>query len=129
MHRLRGAFGVAEGDYRRDSEFGCEPQPGLALLRLAQGAAAAGAAVSRVLGATADPLCRARLLPAQVEIAIAAGDIEGANRTCSEFEQVAAALGRGVPEAIAAKARGAVLLAQGEPAAALPALRRSLAGR
>jgi len=127
MHRLRGAFTAAEADYRRASGFGCEPQPGLALLRLAQGAAAAAAAaMRRVLGATTDPLCRARLLPAQVEIAIAAGDIEGADRACSEFEQVAATIGRGVPEAIAARARGAVLLEQGEPAAALPALRRSL---
>ena len=71
----------------------------------------------RVLGATADPLCRARLLPAQIEIALAAGDIEGADRACSEFEQVAAVIGRGVPEAIAAQACGAVLLAQGRGSA------------
>ena len=44
MHRLRGAFAAAEADYRRASGFGCEPQPGLALLRLAQGDAAAAAA-------------------------------------------------------------------------------------
>ena len=37
MHRLRGEFAAAEADYRRASRFGCEPQPGLALLRLAQG--------------------------------------------------------------------------------------------
>jgi DNA-binding CsgD family transcriptional regulator len=127
MHRLRGAFAAAEADYRRASGFGCEPQPGLALLRLAQGdAAAATAAMARALGATADPLCRARLLPAQVEIAIAAGDIEAADRACGEFEHVAAALGQGAPEAIAAQTRGAVLLARGETAAALRVLRSSL---
>ena len=127
MHRLRGAFAAAEADFRRASSFGCEPQPGLALLRLAQGdATAASATMARVLEATADPLCRGRLLPAQVEIAIAAGDIEVANRTCDELEHLAAAIGRDVPEAIAAQARGAVLLAQGEAAAALPILRRSL---
>ena len=127
MHRLRGAFAAAEADYRRASGFGCEPQPGLALLRLAQGAsAAADAAIGRALAATTDPLCRARLLPAQIEIALATGDIKGADRACGEFEQVASPMGRGVPEAIAARLRGAVLLAQGEAAAALPALRRSL---
>ena len=53
MHRLRGAFAAAEADYRRASRFGCEPQPGLALLRLAQGRkAVAAAAIRRVLGAT-----------------------------------------------------------------------------
>ena len=88
MHRLRGAFAAAEAGYRRASGLGCEPQPGLALLRLAQGAAAAAhAAMRRVLAATADLFCRARLLPAQVEIALAAGDIEGADRACSEFER------------------------------------------
>ena len=133
MHRLRGAFAAAEADYRRASGFGCEPQPGLALLRLAQGgAAAAAAAMPRVLGATTDPLCRARLLPAQVEIALAAGDIEAADRACGEFEQVAAAIGRGVPEAIAAQARGAVLLARGRGSRRAPRpapLPRGLAGR
>jgi DNA-binding CsgD family transcriptional regulator len=126
MHRLRGAFAAAEADYRRASGFGCEPQPGLALLRLAQGDAAAAAAMARVLGATADPLRRARLLPALVEIALAAGDVEEAERACGEFEEFAAVIGRGVPEAIAAGARGAVLLAQGEAAAALRVLRHSL---
>ena len=36
--RLRGEFGAADDDYRRAHEHGCEPQPGLALLRLGQGA-------------------------------------------------------------------------------------------
>ena len=109
MHRLRGAFLEAEADYRRASRFGCEPQPGLALLRLAQGRkAAAAAGIRRVIGATEDPLRRARLLPAQVEIALAAGEIEEADRACRELERIAAGLGRGVPEAIAAQARGAI---------------------
>ena len=95
MHRLRGAFLEAEADYRRASRYGCEPQPGLALLRLAQGRkAAAAAGIRRVIGATEDPLRRARLLPAQVEIALAAGEIEEADRACRELERIAAGLGR-----------------------------------
>ena len=127
MHRLRGAFSVAEADYRRASRFGLEPQPGLALLRLCQGRkAAAGAAIRRVLSATTDPLRRARLLPAQIEIALADGETEEAGRACRELEQIAAALGPGVPEAIASKARGAILLAKGDASAALVPLRRAL---
>ena len=127
MHRLRGAFSAAEADYRRASRFGYDPQPGLALLRLAQGRkAAAAAAIRRVMGATTDPLRRARLLPAQVEIALAMGETEEADRACRELERTAAAIGRGVPEAIAAQARGAILLAEGDAAAALVSLRRAL---
>ena len=58
---------------------GWEPQPGLALLRLAQGQAdAAAAAIRRALGEAPDPLQRAGLLPAYVEIMLAAGDVEEA---------------------------------------------------
>jgi DNA-binding CsgD family transcriptional regulator len=127
MHRLRGAFAAAEADFRRASRFGCEPQPGLALLRLAQGRrAAAAAAIRRVLGATTDPFRRARLLPAQVEIALAAGETAEADRACRELEQTAAAMGPGVPQAIAAQARGAIMLAEGDATAALVLLRPAL---
>ena len=37
LHRLRGEFDKAEEAYRQASELGRKPQPGLALLRLAQG--------------------------------------------------------------------------------------------
>lgn len=140
MHRLRGAFAAAEADYRRASRFGCEPQPGLALLRLAQGRTrVAAAAIRRALATSADPMgsvrpspteadpfVRARLLPAHVEIALAAGDRNEAQRACRELDRTAAAIGGGVPEAIAAQARGAVLLAEGDAAAALAPLRRAL---
>ncbi len=137
MHRLRGEFSAAEADYRRASRFGCEPQPGLALLRLAQGRRrAAAAAIRRALIAAGEPaggsrlrgshLTRARLLPAQIEIALAAGAIEEADRACCELERIATAIGRGVPEAIAAHGRAAILLAEGATAAALGPLRRAL---
>jgi DNA-binding NarL/FixJ family response regulator len=127
MHRLQGAFSTAESDYLQASRFGCEPQPGLALLRLAQGRnAAAAASIRRVLSATSDPLKRAQFLPAQVEIALAAGEAEEAERACAELEHATAGIGHGVPQVIAAQARGAVLLSQGEAAAGLVSLRRAL---
>ena len=69
---------------------------------------------------------RARLLPAQVEIALAAGETEEADQACRELERIAATMGPGVPEAIAVQARGAILLARGDAAAALIPLRRAL---
>ena len=72
IHRLRGEFAKAEEAYRSASELGCEPQPGLALLRLAQGRTdAACAAIRRLTSATSDRLRRARLLPAHLEIMLA----------------------------------------------------------
>ncbi|TIT26601.1 MAG: helix-turn-helix transcriptional regulator, partial [Mesorhizobium sp.] len=68
IHRLRGEFAAAEDLYRTASRLGLEPQPGMALLRLAQGRAEqAAATLRRVLATTKAPLGRARLLPALVE--------------------------------------------------------------
>ena len=79
VYRLRGEFTEAEEAYGKASLLGLEPQPGLALLRLAQGNAdAAAAAIRRVVGETADGLRRASLLPAYVEILLAVGDVEEA---------------------------------------------------
>jgi tetratricopeptide (TPR) repeat protein len=64
IHRLRGEFAKAEDAYRAASELGFEPQPGLALLRLAQGRTeAACAAIRRVTSATSDRVRRAGVLP------------------------------------------------------------------
>ena len=77
VHRLRGELAAAEAAYREASRCGWEPQPGLALLRLAAGSAgAAAAAIRRVVDETGEPLQRARLLPAAVEILLAVGDAE-----------------------------------------------------
>ena len=81
IHRLRGEFAKAEDAYRAASELGCEPQPGLALLRLAQGRTdAACAAIRRLTSATSDRLRRARLLPAHLEIMLAHGRCRGGPR-------------------------------------------------
>jgi DNA-binding NarL/FixJ family response regulator len=127
--RLRGRLAEAEEAYRQASAHGREPQPGLALLRLAQGNddAAAGA-LRRALGESPDPIERAALLPAFVEILLAAGALEDAERACIELEEIAAGFEGQVVPASAAQARGAVNLARGEAAAALTALREAERG-
>jgi class 3 adenylate cyclase len=88
--RRRGDFAAAEDAYRKAHELGREPQPGQALLRLAQGKAGeAVAALSRSLGDDEkDLLSRARRLPAQVEISLAVGDVETAKAAASELEEI-----------------------------------------
>jgi DNA-binding CsgD family transcriptional regulator len=126
VHRLRGDFAAAEAAYRRASEEGREAQPGLALLRLAQGRTAdAVNAIRGALSASKDRLRRARLLPAAVEIALAAGDVADARRCANELRQIAADFGTEVLGAMAAHAEGAVDLADGRPDAALEPLRRA----
>jgi DNA-binding CsgD family transcriptional regulator len=126
VHRLRGDFSAAERDYRSASEYGREAQPGLALLRLAQGRAAdAISAIRGALSASKDRLQRARLLPAAAEIALGAGEIAEARRASGELAEIAADFGTEVLGAMAAEAHGAVELAEGNAAAALEPLRRA----
>jgi DNA-binding CsgD family transcriptional regulator len=126
VHRLRGELGAAEAAYREASRRGIEPQPGLALLRLAQGNADAAAnAMRRVVGEAAEPMQRARLLPAHVEVMLAVGDIEEAHRACAELERLARGQEHGMLAALAAHAQGAVKLAEGDARGTLIALRRA----
>jgi DNA-binding CsgD family transcriptional regulator len=126
VHRLQGEFGAAEEAYREASRGGWEPQPGLALLRLAQrNDAAAAAAIRRVVGETTERLQRAALLPAYVEIMLAVGDAEDAHSACRELEEISESYGLGVLGAMSAQARGAVALAGGDARAALIALRHA----
>jgi len=128
IHRLRGETEEAERAYRAASERGREPHPGLALLWLASGRGeAAAAAVRRLLGARAEPLARAQLLPAAIEIMLATGSGEEAAAACRELEEIAARFGTDVLGAMAAHARGAVELAAGRAGSAVEPLRRSLA--
>jgi class 3 adenylate cyclase len=92
IRRRRGDFAQAEEAYRKASELGhpTSTEPGLALLRLAQGKTeAAAAAIKRELANDElDPLTRARLLPAQVEIALAAGELARARAAATELEEI-----------------------------------------
>ncbi|WP_274533516.1 LuxR family transcriptional regulator [Ensifer sp. LCM 4579] len=129
VHRLRGRFDAAEQAYRSASQYGFEPQPGLALLRLAERHIdAAAAAIRRVMGATTDQLRRIRLLPAHVEIMLTAGDIEEAWRACRELEDCAKVYGTELLIALAAHARGAVEMADGDAQAAEVWLRQAMEG-
>ena len=125
--RLRGDLEGAEGAYRAASRAGWEPQPGLAQLRLAQGRPdAAEAAIRRALAEAADPLRRAVLLPAHVEIVLAGGGVDEARGACDELEAVATRYSSALLDAIAAYERGAVELAANDAPKALELLRRAL---
>lgn len=125
VHRLCGNFAAAESAYAAASVVGWQPQPGLALLRMAQGRLdSAVAAIRRVLDEVSDGLERARLLPACVEIMVAAGEVACSRAACGELEEIAEPLGCAVLSATAAHARGIVALAD-DPRAALVALRRA----
>ena len=126
LHRLRGEFSEAENDYRSTSEWGREPQPGLAQLRLAQGQpAAAEAAIRRVMAENQDPVERPRLLVAFVEIMLAVEDVAAARPAAEELADIAAGLRSGFLDAAAAYAAGAVALADGDAHTAVQALRRA----
>ncbi len=126
VHRLQGRPAEAEEAYREASLSGREPQPGMALLRLAQGnAASSAAAIRRALAEHGAPLTRAALLPAAVEIMLAAGEEGEARAATDELERIAADFGSAMLDAMAAHARGTFELAGGDGAAALVALRRA----
>lgn len=127
IHRLCGEFARAEEAYRAASERGFEPQPGLALLRLAQGqTGAACAAARRLAGATRDRVRRAAFLPAHVEIMLACGDLAEARRAGDELCELADALESDALRAVAAQADGAIAIAKGDAHAAIEPLRCAL---
>jgi DNA-binding CsgD family transcriptional regulator/tetratricopeptide (TPR) repeat protein len=127
--RLQGDFDAAEQAYRHASQAGWEPLPGLAQLRLAQGRAeVAAAAIRRACAEASDPLKRATLLPAYVEIMLALGEDGDARQACLEFEEVAARYSSAMLDAMVGYARGAVELADGDARSALASLRRALDG-
>ena len=126
IHRLRGEFAKAEAAYARANERGRKPQPGLALLRLAEGHVdAAAASIRAVLVDTRARLSRARTLAAAIEILLAAGDLEHARAAAAELAEIASALNAPLLDAASAHATGAVLLAEGDIAGAATALRRA----
>jgi DNA-binding CsgD family transcriptional regulator len=127
MHRLQGESIEAEQAYRRVGEFGRQPQPGLALLRLAEGRLnVAAAAITRVLDEASDRLDRCRVLPAYVEIMVAAHEFGAAREAADELVEIAEALEAPYLRASAAHAQGLVSLAEGDPARALTPLRRAV---
>jgi class 3 adenylate cyclase len=131
IRRRRGDFAGAEEAYGISNEMGREPQPGLSLLRLAEGKVdAAVAGITRTLEDAHDPLFRLRRLPAQVEIAIAAGDLKTARAAADESERIVDSYKVGnrrtaAFDAMLHFARGQIHLAEKDWAAAIASLRRA----
>lgn len=136
VRRQMGDYAGAEASYLKAHEYGRDPEPGLALLRLAKGdQAGASAAIRRALQVSdesrqhtgddpREPLGRSHLLPAQVRIALAEQDLETAEAATTELESIADQYGSTALRASAASAHGAVLLAKGDIPLATEALVR-----
>jgi DNA-binding CsgD family transcriptional regulator/tetratricopeptide (TPR) repeat protein len=126
IHRLRGDLDAAEQAFAEASARGHDVQPGFARLRLAQGRTeAARAGIHTALGAAGHVHARPPLLFAQTEILLAAGDVEEAERAVAELEEIAQRLDTPMLGAMATQSRGELLLARGEPEAALSMLRQA----
>jgi class 3 adenylate cyclase len=126
--RLRlGDLEGAEEAFEQAHQLGREPQPGLALLHLARGRlAAARASIATTLADATDPLERARLLPARVEIAIAGHDVADAREAAEELRGVAATYDMPMLQAAAHQALGTVLTYEEDAAAAIVELRKAV---
>ena len=129
--RRRGDLAAAEQAFLAAQREGWDPQPGLALLRLAQGRVQAAAAALRTALASrsaVDRLAHARLLAAQVEVSIAGGSLELAREAARELAAVGEALASPVVSATGATAIGALRLAERDPDGALERLGQAVAG-
>ena len=130
IRRLKGDFEGAEAALREAHERGKTPQPALALIRLAEGKikAAATAIDAAVAEASWDRWATARLLPAQVEIALAAGDVALARAAADDLAGIVAGYPSPAMEASRQVALGRVLFAEGEPAGSAHELRAAIKG-
>jgi len=128
IRRLRGDFEGAEAALREAHARGRSPQPALALIRLAEGKtkAAAAAINAAVAEETHDRWARSRLLPAQVEITLASGDVARARAAVDELATIVAGYPSPAFDAGRQAALGRVLLAEGSAAEAVQALRGAM---
>jgi DNA-binding CsgD family transcriptional regulator len=128
LHRLRGEFAEAQNAYRQADQWGREPQPGLAMLRLAQGQVdAAAVAIRSVVDEANNRVTRSKTLAAFVEIMVAAHDLDAARAAADELTQIAQDLDAPLLHAVSGQAVGAVLIGEGDARAALVVLRRACA--
>lgn len=129
LERLRGSFAAAEAAYRDAGGHGRRPEPGLALLRLAQGRPEiAAAAIRRAVDEAEGSPVRPRLLGACVEILLAGGRLDDARTAADELARIATENGYPLLHAMADAAVGAVHLAAGDPRSGLARLRRAFDG-
>lgn len=126
IYRLRGEFKKSETAYKEGNKWGRKPQPGLALLRLAEKQTdVAKSSIKRALDETQERRVRAELLAAYVQIMIATADFEEANKAAKELSEIADTLAMPILNAKAAYAQGCILLAEDNVKAALEKLRFS----
>ena len=130
VRRRMGDLRGAEEAYGQAFGYGFDPQPGLALAQLGRGKLeAAAAGIKQALNSAGDNRCRrVRLLAAQIEIALASADMETATAADDELASVVTDFETVAVRSLAACVHGAVLLALGDPADALPQLRRAQEG-
>ena len=123
LRRIQGEHGVEEC-FEKATAFGHVAQPGLALYRLGQGnTLAAGSGLRRVLAEREQAADRVLLLPAAVEVCLAAGRVDEAKAITAEMAQAAQTYPTTAMRATLDAAMGAVALSEDRPAAALPRLR------
>lgn len=126
LQRMRGHIREAEVAYAAASACGREPQPGRALLRLVEGRTeAAEAAIRAAFQDADDRQSRVNVLDACVDIMLAVDDIPAAREAAEELTRIAADLGSPHLHAVAGRAVGATLLAEGETRAAISVLREA----
>jgi class 3 adenylate cyclase len=128
IRRRRGDLAGAETALQQAHDLGHSPYPALALIRLAQGKtkAAAQSINGALANETWDQLSRSRLLPAQVEILVAAGELTAARKAAEEFGDLVASRESPALKAGIEEAWGRVLLAEGDPTEAMRRLRSSI---
>jgi ATP/maltotriose-dependent transcriptional regulator MalT len=127
IRRRRGEYDVAEAAFRRAHELGRDPQPGLALLRLAQHDAQGAAKQLRLalVGGPQQPLPRARLLVAHIQAELERGDTEAAAGSVAELADLARASESRLLWGLLAMSHGSLLLAQDDIDGAVPLLREA----
>ncbi|MCD2443304.1 helix-turn-helix transcriptional regulator [Agromyces sp. SYSU K20354] len=128
VQRLRGATHAAEESYRRAGETVWDPQPGLALLHLAQGKGTRAREEILRSASAADVFTRRSLLPAVVEIEVTAGDPGAARRTLRELTTLGGPIPTPMLSAAIAFADAQVRFAEGDAAGALVSARASVEG-
>ncbi len=128
IRRRLGDLEGSETAFRAASDLGLHPQPGLALLRLAEAKVAVAARMIQqaLCEVDGDDLQRAKLLPAAVQIGIAADDLDAARAAADDLERISRTYRSSIIEATTAVSRGRLQLADGDLSAATGSLRVGL---
>jgi DNA-binding CsgD family transcriptional regulator len=126
LYRLRGEYTQAEKLYQEANKWGRKPQPGLALVRLAQRQyEAAAASAQHTLDEAKNPLQRIKIIPAYIEIMIAAGNTKHARLAAGELSALTEKYNATYVQALSAFCQGSVLLDEGNYRESLKILRHS----